>query len=214
MKKIYHIAVEGTIGVGKTSLARILANHIEGRLVLEEFEDNPFLTEFYKDPKRWAFQTQINFLISRYYQQIQLQQVNLFSDKIVSDYMFAKDKLFAQTSLDDNEMILYQKLATIFEKNVTYPDLVIFLQSDVDRLMDNISKRGRSYERDIDWEYLSQLNNVYNQFFLRYDKGNLLVINTNNIDFVDNQNDLNQILEVVKTPFSGTKFFNPQHSIG
>ena len=129
MKKIYHIAVEGTIGVGKTSLARILANHIQGRLVLEEFEDNPFLTEFYKDPKRWAFQTQINFLISRYYQQIQLQQVNLFSDKIVSDYMFAKDKLFAQTSLDDNEMILYQKLATIFEKNVTYPDLVIFLQS-------------------------------------------------------------------------------------
>ena len=214
MKKIYHIAVEGTIGVGKTSLARILANHIQGRLVLEEFEDNPFLTEFYKDPKRWAFQTQINFLISRYYQQIQLQQVNLFSDKIVSDYMFAKDKLFAQTSLDDNEMILYQKLATIFEKNVTYPDLVIFLQSDVDRLMDNISKRGRSYERDIDWEYLSQLNNVYNQFFLGYDKGNLLVINTNNIDFVDNQNDLNQILEVVKTPFSGTKFFNPQHSIG
>ncbi|MBJ48563.1 MAG: deoxynucleoside kinase [Candidatus Marinimicrobia bacterium] len=214
MKKIYHIAVEGTIGVGKTSLARILANHIQGRLVLEEFEDNPFLTEFYKDPKRWAFQTQINFLISRYYQQIQLQQVNLFSDKIVSDYMFAKDKLFAQTSLDDNEMILYQKLATIFEKNVTYPDLVIFLQSDVDRLMDNISKRGRSYERDIDWEYLSQLNDVYNQFFLRYDKGNLLVINTNNIDFVDNQNDLNQILEVVKTPFSGTKFFNPQHSIG
>ena len=214
MKKIYHIAVEGTIGVGKTSLARILANHIQGRLVLEEFEDNPFLTEFYKDPKRWAFQTQINFLISRYYQQIQLQQVNLFSDKIVSDYMFAKDKLFAKTSLDDNEMILYQKLATIFEKNVTYPDLVIFLQSDVDRLMDNISKRGRSYERDIDWEYLSQLNDVYNQFFLRYDKGNLLVINTNNIDFVDNQNDLNQILEVVKTPFSGTKFFNPQHSIG
>ena len=214
MKKIYHIAVEGTIGVGKTSLAKILAERIEGRLVLEEFEDNPFLTEFYKDPKRWAFQTQINFLISRYYQQIQLQQVNLFSDKIVSDYMFAKDKLFAQTSLDDNEMILYHKLASIFEKNITYPDLVIFLQSDVDRLMENINKRGRTYEKDIDWEYLSQLNDVYNQYFLRYDKGNLLVINTNNIDFVDNKKDLKQILDVVKTPFSGTKFFNPQHSIG
>ena len=214
MKKIYHIAVEGTIGVGKTSLAKILAERIEGRLVLEEFEDNPFLTEFYKDPKRWAFQTQINFLISRYYQQIQLQQVNLFSDKIVSDYMFAKDKLFAQTSLDDNEMILYQKLASIFEKNITYPDLVIFLQSNVDRLMENINKRGRTYEKDIDWEYLSQLNDVYNQYFLRYDKGNLLVINTNNIDFVDNKKDLNQILDVVKTPFSGKKFFNPEHSIG
>ena len=128
--------------------------------------------------------------------------------------MFANDKLFAQTSLDDNEMILYQKLASIFEKNITYPDLVIFLQSDVDRLMENINKRGRTYEKDIDWEYLSQLNDVYNQYFLRYDKGNLLVINTNNIDFVDNKKDLKQILDVVKTPFSGTKFFNPQHSIG
>ena len=214
MKKIYHIAIEGTIGVGKTSLARILSKEIQGRLVLEEFEDNPFLKEFYQDRERWAFQTQINFLISRYYQQLQLQQVNLFSDKIISDYMFAKDKLFAQTSLDDNEMILYQKLASIFEKNITYPDLVIFLQSDVDRLMENINSRGRDYEREIEWEYLSQLNEIYNQYFLRYDKGNLLVINTNNIDFVNNKKDLDQILNVIKTPFSGTKFFNPEHTLG
>tara|TARA_B100000131_G_scaffold110604_1_gene107550 strand:+ start:164 stop:799 length:636 start_codon:yes stop_codon:yes gene_type:complete len=209
MKKIYHIAVEGTIGVGKTSLARILAEEIQGRLVLEEFEDNPFLKEFYQDRKRWAFQTQINFLISRYYQQLRLQQIDMFADKIVSDYMFAKDKLFAQTSLDDNEMILYKKLANIFEKNITPPDLVIFLQSDVDRLMENIKKRGRSYERDIDWEYLSQLNEIYNQYFLSYDKSNLLLINSNDIDFVNNQEDLKQILDVIRTPFSGTKFFNP-----
>ena len=209
MRNIYHIAVEGTIGVGKTSLARILSEELQGRLVLEEFEDNPFLKEFYQDRKRWAFQTQINFLISRYYQQLRLQQIDLFADKIVSDYMFAKDKLFAQTSLDDNEMILYKKLANIFEKNITYPDLVIFLQSDVDRLMENIKKRGRDYERDIDWEYLSQLNEIYNQYFLSYDKSNLLLINSNNIDFVNNQDDLKQILDVVRTPFSGTKFFNP-----
>ena len=209
MKKIYHIAVEGTIGVGKTSLARILAEEIQGRLVLEEFEDNPFLKEFYQDRKRWAFQTQINFLISRYYQQLRLQQIDMFADKIVSDYMFAKDKLFAQTSLDDNEMILYKKLANIFEKNITPPDLVIFLQSDVDRLMENIKKRGRSYERDIDWEYLSQLNEIYNQYFLSYDKSNLLLINSNDIDFVNNRDDLKQILDVIRTPFSGTKFFNP-----
>jgi len=214
MRKIYHIAVEGTIGVGKTSLATILSEIVQARLVLEEFEDNPFLKEFYKDRKRWAFQTQINFLISRYYQQLRLQQVNLFSDKIVSDYMFAKDKLFAQTSLDENEMVLYQKLATIFEKNITYPDLVIFLQSDVDRLMENIRKRGRDYEKDIDWEYIAQLNEIYNQYFLRYDKGNLLVINTNNIDFVNNKKDLDGILEVIKTPFSGTKFFNPEKTTG
>ena len=212
MRKIYHIAVEGTIGVGKTSLARILANVLSGRLILEEFEDNPFLKEFYQDRKRWAFQTQINFLISRYYQQLRLQQVDLFADKIISDYMFAKDKLFAQTSLDDNEMALYQKLASIFEKNITYPDLVIFLQSDTDRLMHNIKKRGREYEKDIDWEYIAQLNEIYNQYFMRYNKSNLLVINTNNIDFVNNQKDLSQILEVVRSPFSGTKFFNPENS--
>ena len=209
MKKIYHIAVEGTIGVGKTSLARILSEEIQGRLVLEEFEDNPFLKEFYQDRKRWAFQTQINFLISRYYQQLRLQQIDMFADKIVSDYMFAKDKLFAQTSLDDNEMILYKKLANIFEKNITPPDLVIFLQSDVDRLMENIKSRGRDYEKDIDWEYLSQLNEIYNQYFLSYDKGNLLLINSNNIDFVNNKDDLKQVLDVIRTPFSGTKFFNP-----
>ena len=209
MKKIYHIAVEGTIGVGKTSLAKILSEELQGRLVLEEFEDNPFLRDFYNDRKRWAFQTQINFLISRYYQQLRLQQVDLFADKIISDYMFAKDKLFAQTSLDDNEMLLYKKLATIFEKSITYPDLVIFLQSDVDRLMENIRKRARDYERDIEWEYLSQLNEIYNQYFFSYDKSNLLVINTNDIDFVNNKHDLDQILQVVKTPFSGTKFFNP-----
>ena len=209
MKKIYHIAVEGTIGVGKTSLSRILSEEIQGRLVLEEFEDNPFLKEFYQDRKRWAFQTQINFLISRYYQQLRLQQIDMFADKIVSDYMFAKDKLFAQTSLDDNEMILYKKLANIFEKNITPPDLVIFLQSDVDRLMENIKSRGRDYERDIDWEYLSQLNEIYNQYFLSYDKSNLLLINSNNIDFVNNKEDLKQILDVIRTPFSGTKFFNP-----
>jgi len=209
MRNIYHIAVEGTIGVGKTSLARILSKELQGRLVLEEFEDNPFLKEFYQDRKRWAFQTQINFLISRYYQQLRLQQIDLFADKIISDYMFAKDKLFAQTSLDENEMILYKKLANIFEKNITYPDLVIFLQSDVDRLMENIRKRGRDYEKDIDWEYLSQLNEIYNQYFLSYDKSNLLLINSNNIDFVNNQDDLKQILDVVRTPFSGTKFFNP-----
>ena len=209
MKKIYHIAVEGTIGVGKTSLARILSEQIEGRLVLEEFEDNPFLKEFYQDRKRWAFQTQINFLISRYYQQLRLQQIDMFADKIVSDYMFAKDKLFAQTSLDDNEMILYKKLANIFEKNITPPDLVIFLQSDVDRLMENIKSRGRYYEKDIDWEYLSQLNEIYNQYFLSYNKSNLLIINSNNIDFVNNKDDLKQVLDVIRTPFSGTKFFNP-----
>ncbi len=212
MRKIYHIAVEGTIGVGKTSLARILANVLSGRLILEEFEDNPFLKEFYQDRKRWAFQTQINFLISRYYQQLRLQQVDLFADKIISDYMFAKDKLFAQTSLDDNEMALYQKLASIFEKNITYPDLVIFLQSDTDRLMHNIKKRGREYEKDIDWEYIAQLNEIYNQYFMRYNKSNLLVINTNDIDFVNNEDDLNQILEVIRSPFSGTKFFNPDNA--
>ena len=115
----------------------------------------------------------------------------------------------APLNLKENVMQLFNMVAKVLEKNILYPDLVIFLQSDVDRLMENIRKRGRDYEKDIDWEYIAQLNEIYNQYFMRYNKSNLLVINTNDIDFVNDENDLNQILEVIRSPFSGTKFFNP-----
>jgi deoxyguanosine kinase len=213
MKSAYYIAIEGTIGVGKTSLAKILSEKLDGRLIQEEFEENPFLSDFYKDTARYAFQTQLFFLLSRYRQQIELQQIDLFTKSIVSDYMFAKDRLFASLNLDDKELSLYNSIATLLEKNISYPDLVIFLQSDTDRLMQNIKARGRKYELDMDWKYIDALNQVYNEYFFRYNKSPLLIINTNDIDFVNNEGDLEEIMKFIQTPIQGTKFFNPIKSL-
>ncbi len=209
MKSAYHIAIEGTIGVGKTSLAKILVERLNGRLVLEEFEENPFLTEFYKEPERFAFQVQLFFLLSRYKQQLDLQQTDLFTNAIVSDYMFVKDRLFAALNLNDKEMSLYDSVARLLEKNVAYPDLVIFLQSDTERLLQNIKSRGRDYELNIDWKYIDALNQLYNEYFFRYDKSPLLIINTNDIDFVNNDRDLEEIMNFIQTPSQGTRYFNP-----
>ena len=213
MKIPYHIAVEGTIGVGKTSLAKILGERLEAKLILEEFEENPFLVDFYKDAERFAFQTQLFFLLSRYRQQQELQQTDLFTKALISDYMFIKDRLFAALNLNDKEMGLYNSVARILEKNVSSPDMVIFLQSDTDRLMLNIKKRGREYETSIDWKYIDALNQIYNEFFFRYDKSPLLIINTIDIDFVNNKNDLEEIIEFIRTPGEGTRYFNPLKSI-
>ncbi|HIG51437.1 MAG TPA: deoxynucleoside kinase [Candidatus Marinimicrobia bacterium] len=209
----YHIAIEGTIGVGKTSLAGILGDRLEAKLILEEFEENPFLVEFYKDSDRFAFQTQLFFLLSRYRQQQQLQQTDLFTKTLISDYMFVKDRLFAALNLDDKEMSLYNAVARILEKNVASPDMVIFLQSDTDRLMQNIKLRGREYEKLIDWKYIDALNQMYNEYFFRYDDSPLLIINTNDIDFVNNKDDLEEIIEFIRTPGEGTRYFNPIKSI-
>ena len=213
MKIPYHIAIEGTIGVGKTSLAGILGDRLEAKLILEEFEENPFLVEFYKDSDRFAFQTQLFFLLSRYRQQQQLQQTDLFTKTLISDYMFVKDRLFAALNLDDKEMSLYNSVARILEKNVASPDMVIFLQSDTDRLMQNIKLRGREYEKLIDWKYIDALNQMYNEYFFRYDDSPLLIINTNDIDFVNNKDDLEEIIEFIRTPGEGTRYFNPIKSI-
>ena len=213
MKIPYYIAVEGTIGVGKTSLAKILGERLEAKLILEEFEENPFLVDFYKDAERFAFQTQLFFLLSRYRQQQELQQTDLFTKALISDYMFIKDRLFAALNLNDKEMGLYNSVARILEKNVSSPDMVIFLQSDTDRLMLNIKKRGREYEKSIDWKYIDALNQIYNEFFFRYDKSPLLIINTNDIDFVYNKNDLEEIIQFIRTPGEGTRYFNPLKSI-
>jgi deoxyadenosine/deoxycytidine kinase len=213
MKTAYHIAIEGTIGVGKTSLAKLLSDRLEGRLILEKFEENPFLEEFYKDPDHYAFQTQLWFLLSRYRQQQDLQQMDLFTSALVSDYMFVKDRLFAALNLNDNEMKLYDMVARILEKNIVEPDLVIFLQSDTERLMENIKKRGRDYEVSMDWKYIDALNQIYNEYFFRYDKSPLLIINSNDIDFVNNETDLDAIIEFIRTPGQGIRYFNPLKSI-
>ncbi len=210
MKHLYYIAIEGVIGVGKTSFAKILSDRMSARLVLEKFEENPFLEDFYIDPERYAFQTQLYFLLSRYRQQLELKQIDLFSNLLVSDYMFDKDKLFAHLNLNEKEFVLYNLIAQLLEKEIPKPDLVVFLQASTDRLMSNIKKRGRSYERDMSREYIESLNQIYNEYFFRYNSSPLLIINTNDIDFVHNDDDLNELLSLLKKPISGTVYYKPE----
>ena len=209
MRNLYYIALEGPIGVGKPSLAQMLSQELSTRLVLEDFEDNPFLSDFYNDPERFAFQTQLFFLLQRYRQQQELRQVDMFQKLLVTDYMFVKDRLFASLNLDEKEMQLYDTVANLLERNVIKPDLVIYLQADTDLLMENIAKRGRRMEKNITWEYIDALNQVYTEYFFRYQETPLVIINTNNIDFVNNENDLKEVINYIRQPVSGTKFFNP-----
>ena len=209
MRKLYYIAIEGPIGVGKTSLANLLSKELGARLVLEDFEDNPFLPDFYNDPERFGFQTQLFFLLQRYRQQQDLRQVDMFQKLLITDYMFVKDRLFASLNLGDKEMQLYDTVASLLERNIIRPDIVIYLQADTDVLMKNIEKRGRNMEKNVTWEYIDALNQVYTEYFFRYQDTPLVIINTNNIDFVENENDLKEVIDYIRQPVSGTKFFNP-----
>ena len=209
MRNLYYIAIEGPIGVGKTSLAELLSKELGARLVLEDFEYNPLLPDFYNDPERFGFQTQLFFLLQRYRQQQDLRQVDMFQKLLITDYMFVKDRLFASLNLDDKEMHLYDTVASLLERNIIRPDLVIYLQADTDVLMKNIAKRGRNMERNVTWEYIDALNQVYTEYFFRYQDTPLVIINTDNIDFVENEKDLKEVIDYIRQPVSGTKFFNP-----
>ena len=209
MRNLYYIAIEGPIGVGKTSLAQLLSKELGARLVLEDFEDNPFLPDFYNDPERFGFQTQLFFLLQRYRQQQDLRQVDMFQKLLITDYMFVKDRLFASLNLGDKEMQLYDTVASLLERNIIRPDIVIYLQADTNVLMKNIEKRGRNMEKNVTWEYIDALNQVYTEYFFRYQDTPLVIINTNNIDFVENENDLKEVIDYIRQPVSGTKFFNP-----
>ena len=213
MRNLYYVAIEGTFGVGKTSLANLLSEKLSAKLVLEAFEDNPFLSDFYEDPERHAFQTQLWFLLQRYQQQQDLRQVDMFQNLVITDYMFVKDRLFASLNLNEKEMSLYDTVANMMERNVIQPDLVIFLQADTGTLMKNISKRGRDIEKNISEDYIDALNQVYNEYFFRYQDTPLVIINTNNIDFVNNHKDLEEVINYIRQPVTGTKFFNPTTGI-
>ena len=209
MRNLYYIAIEGPIGVGKTSLANLMSKELSARLVREEFDENPFLPDFYKDPERFAFQTQLFFLLQRYRQQQELRQVDMFQKLLVTDYMFVKDRLFASLNLGEKEMQLYDTVANLLERNIIKPDLVIYLQADTDTLMKNIAQRGREMETDITYEYIDALSQVYTEYFFRYQDTPLVIINTNNNDFVHNEDDLKEVIKYIRQPVSGTKFFNP-----
>jgi len=204
-----YIVVEGVIGAGKTSLSRMLSERLQAKLVLEEVEENPFLKDFYQDRERFAFQTQMHFLFSRYQQQRTLRQMELFQDRMVSDYLFQKDRIFAGLNLSERELALYERLVGWLELDVMKPDVVVYLQASPDTLMMRIARRGRSFERDMSRDYIKQLNEAYNHFFFHYAEAPLLVVNTNPIDFVANPDDFDDLMRRILTHRQGTTYYAP-----
>jgi deoxyadenosine/deoxycytidine kinase len=204
-----YIVVEGPIGVGKTTLTRALSKRFGARTIFEIVEENPFLASFYQDRNKFAFQTQLFFLLSRFKQQQELFQQDLFSKVTISDYLFAKDRIFASITLDPNELSLYERIYQTLGPRVMKPDLVIFLQARLDVLLARIKKRGREFERKFDPEYLAELARTYNDFFHRYDETPLLIINTSDIDFVDNEEDLGELIRALSQIRHGTHYYQP-----
>ena len=204
-----YICIEGVIGAGKTSLTRMLCERLDARAIYEKPDENPFLADFYRDPQRYAFQVQLFFLLSRYRQQQESLQPDLFYDVSISDYLFAKDRIFAHLNLEDRELFLYDKIASLLEQDIVKPDLVVYLQSSVERLMANIRKRSRAYEKEMSEEYISSLNESYNRFFFHYQETPLLVVNSVGIDFVNNKADFEELVRQIMRPHSGIEYFSP-----
>ncbi|MBN1638659.1 MAG: deoxynucleoside kinase [Ignavibacteriales bacterium] len=210
MDKIRYIAIEGVIGVGKTSLSELLNKRLNSLLILEEFDDNPFLEKFYSDKEKYAFQTQMHFLISRYKQLLQLNQADLFFDYLISDYIFDKDQIFAYLNLNDEELNVYDTIFPMLKKNLPKPDIVIYLQSTIDRILQNIKKRNRKIEKQISKRYLQDLCDCYNRFFFNYDDTPLIIVNANEIDFVNNKSDFDELFnQIFRKDRARTEYFNP-----
>ncbi|MEK7365491.1 MAG: deoxynucleoside kinase [Candidatus Deferrimicrobiota bacterium] len=204
-----YIAIEGPIGVGKSSLAKILAQKYASRLVKEEVAGNPFLERFYENPRKFAFQTQLFFLLSRYRQQRELAQGDLFEAGLVCDYILAKDKIFALINLEDDEISLYESIYKLLVSTLPKPDLVIYLQARPEVLLSRVRKRGIAYERNISLDYLRTLSDAYNEYFFHYNETPLLVVNTSEIDFVESPRDLEHLVREVKSVKRGMQHYIP-----
>jgi deoxyadenosine/deoxycytidine kinase len=211
--KFKSIAVEGPIGVGKTSFVELLARKFDAHRVLEDV-NNPFLKDFYQDRPGTAFQAQLFFLLSRFRQQQELSQRDLFSQIALCDYIFPKDKIFAYLNLDDSELMLYDKLYSVLEAQVPKPDLVIFLQADTARLVERIRKRRREAETGISEAYVNEVNKAYNYFFFHYSHAPLLVIDTNDIDFVEHEEHLDELVAQIRKMDRGVQYYRPMGSAG
>ncbi len=209
--EIKYIAIEGVIGAGKTTLAKKIKERLNAELVMEQFETNPFLEKFYNDRKRFAFQTQMFFLINRYKQQEVLAQENLFRDYIVCDYIFEKDRIFAYLNLSGEELKLYESIFPLLSRSLRKPDLVVYLQSNVDRLMFNIKKRSRKIERNLTRNYIEELSEAYNHFFFRYSTTPLLIVNSSEIDFVKSEADFDEMFRQIFREDRGIiEYFKPE----
>lgn len=204
-----YIVVEGPIGAGKTSLAKLLAEEFQARLILEKVDENPFLKRFYEDHEKFAFQTQLFFLLTRYRQQIELAQQDLFQQNAVVDYLFAKDLLFAERNLDADSMALYRQLFTMLNARLPKPDLVVYLQARVDVLLQRIKKRAMDYERHIAPEYVEGIAEAYRNYFFHYDETPLLVVNCSEIDFVENSEDTRDLIREIREMGQGVQHYIP-----
>lgn len=203
------IAVEGPIGVGKTTLAKKLAQSLNGELLLEGASENPFLEKFYQDPKSGALPAQLYFLFQRTQQLKQLIQTDMFITNRVADYLMEKDRLFARVTLDNDELNLYEQVYDNLTIDAPTPDLVIYLQAPVDVLLKRIRSRGLKMEFSITEEYLNKLCNAYTDFFHYYDASPLLIVNASGIDLVNNEQDYQQLLERIENTSNGRHYFNP-----
>ncbi len=203
-----HLAVEGPIGVGKTSLVELLASRFEGVKILEDVA-NPFLEPFYRGRAGAAFQVQLFFLLSRHQQHVELAQMELFTRLVVADYTMPKDRIFAHMNLDDEEFRLYDRLYRLLTARLPKPDLVIYLEASVETCLKRIRIRGREYERGMDPNYLVRLKDAYNAFFFRYNETPLLVVNTDEIDFVNNPEDFDNLVLQIARVRQGTQVYVP-----
>jgi deoxyguanosine kinase len=203
------IAVEGNIGVGKTSLARMLIKKLGGRIVEERVDDNPFLDRFYEDVGAYAFQTQLVFLMNRYRQQLTLAQKDLFDDLTIIDYIFARDSIFAHVNLSDDELVLYDRIASELRHKTVKPDLLIYLQASSDVLFERIRLRGKALEKSISRDYLNVLNEGFNHFFFNYSETPLLVVNTDAMDFVNDEKQFQDLVARISEPVIGTEYYIP-----
>lgn len=207
------IAIDGVIGVGKSTFARMLAEKIGAELVLDQAMDNPFLVDFYKSRKRYAFSTQLFFLLTRYQQQQALITRDLFAQKIVSDYSFVRDQIFASVTLSKREQVLYNKILPLLNADLPKPDLTVYLQASSHILMERVKKRNLGFEKPIDGDYLEQLNEAFNYHFFHYADTPLLVVKTDEIDFVENEDDFNNLVDIIQKPISGKKYYVPAGSV-
>lgn len=204
-----YIAVEGVIGVGKTTFAEMLSECLEAELLREEVLENPFLVDYYKNRKRFAFSCQLFFLISRFQQQQQLMIRDLFAQRIVADYLFAKDSIFASVTLSERELALYEKIAPVLARDIPRPDLVIYLQAETATLLERIKKRNLSFEKSVDADYIESLNKAYDYFFFDYSDTPLLVVKTDDIDFVNNPDQFDDLIDQIQKPITGKIYYVP-----
>jgi deoxyguanosine kinase len=204
-----YIAIEGPIGVGKTALARRLADSLTADLILEELDENPFLERFYRDGRSAALPAQMFFLFARARQIEEMRQSDLFSSVQISDYLFTRDRLFAELNLDPEELKLYDQIADNLAVEAPVPDLVIYLQSSVDSIMQRLVRRNLPYDRFVERAYLERLTEAYSRFFHNYDDGPLLIVNASEIDPINNEADYQQLFQQIERTTGGRHFFNP-----